>query len=211
MSHHAPRELNDADKAVLGAKVDRPWFFLTIGGLAAIVIALVISLPTEHGVARFAFAYTVGFAFAMAITLGNLFFVIITTLFRAGWCAAVRRVAECYAANILTLAVLFIPVLVSVFTAGTLYPWTVEGIDKAGKKIAYHGEPTPLVPHAGKGDSYRAGDDSQSNAADQPYADVRLRPPPTPRAAASTPFTPPPPPPSPPRLRLRPSPTAPTT
>ena len=103
MSHHAPRELTDVDKAVLGAKADRPWFILTIGGLAAIALALVISLPTEHGVARFAFAYTVGFAFALAITLGNLFFVIITTLFRAGWCAAVRRVAECYAANILTL------------------------------------------------------------------------------------------------------------
>ena len=171
MSHHAPRELNDADKAVLGAKVDRPWFFLTIGGLAAIVIALVISLPTEHGVARFAFAYTVGFAFAMAITLGNLFFVIITTLFRAGWCAAVRRVAECYAANILTLAVLFIPVLVSVFTPGTLYPWTTPGIHKEGKKIAYHGEPTKLMPHAGDGDSYRVKKDSHSNAADQRYAD----------------------------------------
>lgn len=176
MSHHAPRELNDADKAVLGAKVDRPWFFLTIGGLAAIVIALVISLPTEHGVARFAFAYTVGFAFAMAITLGNLFFVIITTLFRAGWCAAIRRVAECYAANILTLAVLFIPVLVSVFTPGTLYPWTTPGIHKEGKKIAYHGEPTKLMPHAGEGDSYRVKKDSHSNAADQRYADVRLRP-----------------------------------
>ena len=176
MSHHAPRELNDADKAVLGTKADRPWFILTTGGLAAIAIAFVISLPTEHGVSRFAFAYTVGFAFALAITLGNLFFVIITTLFRAGWCAAIRRVAECYAANILTLAVLFIPVLVSVFTSGTLYPWTTPRIHDAGKAIAYHGEPSPMVPHAGKGDGYGGQQDSHSNAADGRYADARLRP-----------------------------------
>ncbi len=179
MSHHAPRELNDADKAVLGAKADRPWFFLTLGGLAAIALALVVSLPTEHGVSRFAFAYTVGFAFALAITLGNLFFVIITTLFRAGWCAAVRRVAECYAANILTLVVLFIPVLVSVFISGTLYPWTQPGIHAEGKKIAYHGEPAPLVPHAGKGDGHSGHNDahdSHSNAGDLPYADPRLIP-----------------------------------
>jgi|GEM_PF-60947 len=167
MSHHAPRELTDADKAVLGAKADRPWFILTIGGLAAIALALVISLLTEHGVSRFAFAYTVGFAFALAITLGNLFFVIITTLFRAGWCAAVRRVAECYAANILTLAVLFIPVLVSVFTPGTLYPWTTPGIHAEGKKTAYHGKPSPMVPHAGEGDGH---------AAAGRYADLRLLP-----------------------------------
>ena len=137
MSHHAPRELTDVDKAVLGDKADRPFRMLTIGGVAAIALAFVAALLTDHGVARFAFAYTVGFAFAMAITLGNLFFVIVTTLFRAGWCAAVRRVAECYAANILTLGVLFIPVLVSVFTAGApgvLYPWTTPGIHAEGKE-----------------------------------------------------------------------------
>lgn len=176
MSHHAPRELTDVDKAVLGAKVDRPWFILTIGGLAAIALALVISLPSEHGVARFAFAYTVGFAFALAITLGNMFFVIITTLFRAGWCAAIRRVAECYAANILTLAVLFIPVLVSVFASGTLYPWTATGIHEAGKKIAHHGKPSPMVPHAGKGDGYGAQQGGHSNAENGRYADLRLTP-----------------------------------
>lgn len=176
MSHHAPRELTDVDKAVLGAKVDRPWFILTIGGLAAIALALVISLPTEHGVARFAFAYTVGFAFALAITLGNLFFVIITTLFRAGWCAAIRRVAECYAANILTLAVLFIPVLVSVFTSGTLYPWTTPGIHAEGKKIAHHGEPSPMVPHAGKEGDHAADDHKSHSNAEGRYADLRLSP-----------------------------------
>ena len=159
MSHHAPRPLTDADKAVLGDRTDRPWLLLTAGGGVAIVLALLFSF-FAGGVERFAFAYLVGFAFTMAIFLGNLFFVIITTLFRAGWCAAIRRVAETYAANILTLVVLFVPVLVSVFTPGALYPWTTAGVHEVGHDMLNHGEKpsTVPVPHSdGDTETHAAG------------------------------------------------------
>ena len=180
MSHHPPQPLTDVDKAVLGAKADRPWLLLTAGGAVAIIVAFALSfLDREHGGgSRFAFAYTVGFAFALAITLGNLFFVIITTLFRAGWCAAVRRVAEVYAANIVTLIALFIPVLAcTLFTDGALYPWTKAGIHAEGKVIANHNASSPFLPKQDQG-GYDEPDAQSSVTPDAtaPWADLRLRP-----------------------------------
>ncbi len=169
MSHHAPKALTDVDKAVLGTKADRPWLLLNVAGAVAIILAFAYTLITGQGegASRFAFAYTVGFAFAMAITLGNLFFVIITTLFRAGWCAAIRRVAETYAANIVTLAALFIPVLLCVWaTDGSLYPWTKAGIHEAGDALAHHGKPAPFLPD-------RSGD---AHSSASPFVDARIQP-----------------------------------
>ncbi|MEX0742311.1 MAG: hypothetical protein WD079_05890, partial [Phycisphaeraceae bacterium] len=73
---------------------------------------------------RFAFAYLVSFAFVLAITLGCLFFVLITHLFRAGWSVLVRRPAEAIAANMPVIAVLSAPILLFVLLGdGQLYPW----------------------------------------------------------------------------------------
>lgn len=133
MSHHGPKHLSEADKSILGEKAWPAFRNLFVVGLISLIVALVYSLVfAEHGAARFAFAYLVGYAFALAITLGCLFFVLVTTLFRAGWCVAFRRVPECFAANMPTLAVLFIPILIFVFIGRSgedaLYPWANDEI-----------------------------------------------------------------------------------
>ncbi len=124
MAHHAIPELTDADTVVLGNRAG-PWYhgLLALGG-ACLVLALILAVLFPDGVERFAFAYIVAYAFALAIVWGCLFFTIITTLFRAGWCAMVRRVAETFAACVPFMAALFIPVVVFVVSGtGIPYPW----------------------------------------------------------------------------------------
>lgn len=132
MSHHGPKHLSEVDKSILGEKAWPAFRNLFVVGLVSLIIALIYSFFTEHGAVRFAFAYLVGYAFALAITLGCLFFVLVTTVFRAGWCVAFRRVPETYAANMPTLAILFIPILIFVFIGKSgdeaLYPWANNAI-----------------------------------------------------------------------------------
>ncbi len=139
MSAHPPKQLNDMDKAVLG---DKAWPLrrtLLVAGLAALLIAALAAPFSTGGWERLGFAYLIGYAFALAITLGSLFFVIATTLFRAGWCVAFRRVPETLAANMPIMGVLAIPILLIVLmNDGSLYPWANQGIHDAGKKIANH-------------------------------------------------------------------------
>ncbi len=124
MAHHAPQPLTDIDKAVLSGSAWPGIRNLLLVGVVAFIVALVATPFSSGQWARLGFAYLIGYSFALAITLGCLFFVIITTLFRAGWCTAFRRVPEVVAANMPTLAVLFLPILILTWTgSGSLYPW----------------------------------------------------------------------------------------
>lgn len=60
---------------------------------------------------QFAKIYLTDFIFVLAIALGCLFFTMIQHLTRAGWSAAVRRVAEAHAANLRWLWILALPVV----------------------------------------------------------------------------------------------------
>ncbi|MBB6429449.1 hypothetical protein [Algisphaera agarilytica] len=142
MSAHPPKQLSEQDKAVLG---DKAWplrrNLLLLGGIALLVAVIGAALPKTvltGGWERLGFAYLIGYAFALAITLGSLFFVLVTTVFRAGWCVAFRRVPENIAANMPTMGLLAIPILITVLiNNGALYPWAKSGVHEAGKKIAY--------------------------------------------------------------------------
>ena len=79
-----------------------------------------LSTSFEH----FIRSYLTGFAFALSLSLGALFFVILQHLTRAGWSVTVRRLAETMAAATLPLALLFIPIILG---ASALYPWAGEG------------------------------------------------------------------------------------
>jgi hypothetical protein len=74
---------------------------------------------------RFAMgAYLTAYLYCLTIALGALFFVMIQHLCRAGWSVTVRRVAELYMYALPVLAILFIPVLATLFFGeGTLYKW----------------------------------------------------------------------------------------
>ncbi len=146
MSHHERKQLTDADKAVLGEKAWPLYRLLMIGALVGLIVAvLAVALPiTRGGWDRFGFAYLIAYAFALSIALGCQFFVIITTIFRAGWCVAFRRVPETVAASMPTMAVLSVPLLVFALAGnGSLWPWTHDGIHAYGRAMIAH---SPVAP-----------------------------------------------------------------
>ncbi len=154
MSHAAPKHLTDADTAVLGNRAGGPILLLLAVGGGCLAIALLLALvfgDDWDGVRRFGFAYVTGYAFCMAVVLGCLFFTIITTLFRAGWCGMVRRVAEVFAACMPSMAVLFLPIAIYVFAGGSLYIWNAPEL-KAGTDHAL------LTPHDAPAFTQDAGD-----------------------------------------------------
>ncbi|NBC10351.1 MAG: hypothetical protein GVY24_01265 [Planctomycetes bacterium] len=127
MASHGPTHLTDHDTLTPGGKAYGLWFVCMILGVVGLGVGLLLALLMSgdgHGWERFGFAYLTGYMYWLAIALGCLFFVIITHLFRAGWCVMVRRVAENGAAALPWLAVLSLPILLFVWSGdGYLYAW----------------------------------------------------------------------------------------
>ena len=97
---------------------------LSVSGAVALVFALVLGWFYHDGLTRFLHSYLVSFAYFASLSLGALFFVALQHACRAGWSVAVRRIAELLAANILTVAALFLPILLSVILGSSaLYEW----------------------------------------------------------------------------------------
>ena len=178
MAHHAPNVLSDKDKASLGEKVWPLYTKLMIAALVGLIVMLVSAPLSGGGWDRLGFAYLIAYAFALSITLGSLAFVIITTVFRAGWCVAFRRLPETLAANMPTLGVLSIPVIIFAIAGnGSLYPWTAEGIHEAGREMLEHSAAAPNThtePADGK-DAEHGDDAGHSEEAQDTHADAEQR------------------------------------
>ncbi|MEX0652888.1 MAG: hypothetical protein WD534_13355 [Phycisphaeraceae bacterium] len=176
MAHHEPVQLSDDDTRGLG---ERAWPVYGTGfliGLAGLLLAVLVAFFLEDGARRFAFAYLVSYAFVLAITLGCLFFVLITHLFRAGWSVAVRRPAEVIAANMPVVAVLSAPILLFVWVGdGQLYPWAqdLEAAEHAHAAAVAHAEE---IAHATA---------EAQHQADLPARTERMEPTPYAEAAAA--------------------------
>jgi len=96
---------------------------LIIGGAVSVCVAVVMS--TFGGtLPRLTHAYLLGISYCLSISLGALFFVILHHLTGARWSVTARRLAELLAAPIPVVAILFVPVLVSMIAgSGALYHW----------------------------------------------------------------------------------------
>lgn len=150
-----------------------PFRPLLIGGMVALLFALLLSLATDLGIRRFWFAYLASFAFYLSISLGALFFVLIQFLVRAGWSVAVRRPAEIIAANLPLMAVLFLPILGVVLSGkGTLYHWA-QPLEKAAVVHGGGREVPPAAPANHHQSSADAGHTAETatNAHDHSKAD----------------------------------------
>ncbi|MFA9477585.1 hypothetical protein ACERK3_04675 [Phycisphaerales bacterium AB-hyl4] len=132
MAHNGPIQLSESETRPLG---DRAWPVYSLGfllGLGGLLLAVLVAFFLPDGGRRFAFAYLVSYSFVLAITLGCLFFVLITHLFRAGWSVLVRRPAEAIAANMPVVAVLSAPILLfALLGDGQLYPWAHWDMESA--------------------------------------------------------------------------------
>lgn len=87
-------------------------------GVAALLVAAGAGIALM-GLRGFLHAYLINFAFFLTLVLGGLFFVVLQHLVRAGWSVVVRRVAELVSANAILMAILFVPILLSVFVGET--------------------------------------------------------------------------------------------
>ena len=120
--------LNDDDTLPGHWKAAAP-FLMTVGAVSILIsFGLCYMAPTKDQEASytvFLHSYLANFIYCMTICIGALFFVLVTNLARAAWCATVRRVAEILALNIGWWAVMFLPILVMVFLGrgGFLYEW----------------------------------------------------------------------------------------
>jgi len=95
-----------------------------LAGAGLLLVGLLVGWLQHDGFTHFWHSYLVGFAFFASLSLGALFFVLLQHACRAGWSVAVRRVAEVMAANILLVAILFVPIALSLLFGSTaLYEW----------------------------------------------------------------------------------------
>jgi hypothetical protein len=108
-----------ADRIELGELGPRAFRAALGVGIAGLALGFGLA---AGGVEGFFHSYLVSFAFFLSLSLGALFFVLITMISRAGWSVSVRRLAEAFASNlVLPLPVLFLPLAAGI---GTLYPWS---------------------------------------------------------------------------------------
>lgn len=108
-----------------------------VGG-GALALAILLAFFSEEGLRHFFYSYLVNYAFYLSISLGALSFVALQHATRAGWSVTVRRLNEILASNLPLLAILFIPLAISLFfPASTPYVW-------ANPEFAGH---SPLVHH----------------------------------------------------------------
>jgi hypothetical protein len=146
-------------------------------GIAGLLLALMAAMLADHGMVRFAHAYTTSYAYWLSIALGGLFFVIGTHLFKGGWCVVVRRPAEVLGASMPYLAILFVPILVFVIAGnGSLYEWAQPysvmgeyGSSHAAETDATGGghaesSATTILPSAQAAESDASGDSTEGGA-----------------------------------------------
>jgi hypothetical protein len=111
------------DRQDLGASLAGLAPAVVRGGLVAGIVGLATAAGLAWagpGIGRFMQSWLVAFAFLLTITLGALFFVILQHLVRAGWSVVVRRLGEAMAMNLPLLAVLFLPLAL---TLPRVYEW----------------------------------------------------------------------------------------
>jgi hypothetical protein len=101
----------------VGGTVRTLLFVLGLAGLVLVVGA--VNAPTRR---QFFFSYLFGYVFALDVCLGALFWVLIHHVADAGWSVGLRRVYENLTRGLLPLAVLFVPVLVGIYT-NNLHNW----------------------------------------------------------------------------------------
>lgn len=119
---------------------------LCAGAILGAVLTLASTGLYSGGMRRVMLAYLVAFAFVLSLSLGSLFFVLIQHLMRAGWGVLVRRPAEIFGLNALSVAILFLPIAWWVLDgSGRLYPWAARDTNSQALAAEESRPPTPVV------------------------------------------------------------------
>jgi len=94
---------------------------------------------------RFAYSYLFAFFLFLTIAFGSMFFVLVERLTGAGWSITVRRTAEFFVSGAPVFIVLFLPLLLCLWT---LYPWLGEKAGENALEKPAHAQPmSPTGPN----------------------------------------------------------------
>jgi hypothetical protein len=151
------------------------------GAIVGALLSLAGAGLYSGGTRRLLLAYLVAFAFVLSLSLGSLFFVLLQHMTRAGWGVLVRRPAEIFSLNVITVAVLFLPIAWSVAGgSGELYPWArqdavpsqpqVDIQPHAGNQPHVSAVVVPVQDHTESADDHAATDAEAHNAHPSLYA-----------------------------------------
>lgn len=106
-------------------------------GSVCLLLASAIAFLYENGLQRFLFSYLLSWAFCLSLSLGAIVFVAIQHVTNATWSVAVRRIAEFLGLGVSPLAILFLPIALSVLLGdGRLYEWNSASMVAADPIIA---------------------------------------------------------------------------
>jgi len=154
-SEHGPETTPTAaaadERVTLGERVWPAHNIALIVGIIGIVGGIVAGYFSDPGFRRFYFAYLISYCFFLAIAFGSLAFVLLQFLTRAGWSVNVRRVGEGLAATLPVMAVLSLPILISVgLQHGALYRWAQPASHVAEGEEAHPGSESDTAIAEGK-------------------------------------------------------------
>jgi hypothetical protein len=116
-----PEDLPDSPRIDEAASTS---LFQKLGALvitSAIVMLVGWATDDSPGKRQFYFSYLFGWFWALSLSLGALFWVLIHHLTAAGWSVVIRRIYENITRMIPVLLLLFIPILIGM---DTIYKWT---------------------------------------------------------------------------------------
>ena len=123
-------------------------------GAAVLTVSIVVGF-TEPFREQFYFSYLVAWTFCLSLSLGALFVLLIKHLTKSSWIVVLRRIPEALAVSFPMLAILSLPILISLFDSHGLYHhWSVEGIADPNSshydeilagKVAYLNKPFFLI------------------------------------------------------------------
>ncbi|MFG0262245.1 MAG: hypothetical protein ACF788_07630 [Novipirellula sp. JB048] len=125
MSKHAPAIKPADDPAFkLPASMSALSLPLCLGGIVVLIVGWLIATYVVDQPRFGMSAYLTAYMYCLTLVLGALFFVMIQHLVRAGWSTIVRRIAELVMLMIIPMAVLFLPILITLWAGeGVLYRW----------------------------------------------------------------------------------------
>lgn len=114
---------------------------IMIAGFVVGVLGLVGAFALKSDNGEFYRSYLQNAIFFLTISIGSLFFVLISHLTRAGWSTTVRRIAEIVAMGTFPMLILFLPILIQVITnpSESIYPWLSDPDSVHNKdKLTYY-------------------------------------------------------------------------
>ncbi len=120
-----------------------PKLFRTAGiiGVASLALAGALGASAGDHLNRFLHSYLVAYMWTLGIGLGALWWVTLQHLVNANWSIAVRRVGELFASNMALLAILGLPIFVTMLMGNSsLYVW-VDKARVASDEILRHKSP----------------------------------------------------------------------